>query len=236
MDQKLACRVKFSVAVRPTMGTMVVYDQRTSIRIVVADDHAMVRSGFVRLLRNAEGFEVVGEARTGGELVHVVGEVNPDVVITDIEMPEIDGLRATTMLVDQWPALRVIVTSMHEDAHVVRRAIACGAVGYVAKGATAHELYQAVRSVAGGGRFFSSKVLQTLLKVDEPPVEELLTPRQLEVLRLIAAGHSTQEISSELGLSPKTVDVHRANIMERLEVRDIASLTRYALRHGLVAL
>lgn len=203
------------------------------IRVVLADDHDLVRCG-IRLLLEQGDIEVVGEARDGEELLAVVRQEKPDVVLTDIDMPLMDGLRATEVLREHHPATKVLVLSAHDEASLLRQAVASGADGYLLKNAPSHELGQAVRAVASSGQYFSAGIAKLLLERGEPSPGEQLTERQLEVLKLIACGKSSKEIAFELGLSSKTVDVHRARLMERLSISDIAGLTRYAIRMRLV--
>jgi DNA-binding NarL/FixJ family response regulator len=204
------------------------------IHIALADDHDLVRSGIAALLSTIDGVEVIGEARDGEELLQLLQSVRADIVITDITMPRMDGLTAAARIRDQFPGVRVIVLSMHDSVDAVKRAVASGACGYLRKDAPKFELELAVHSVMASGSYFGNGVAQMLLQPSEAPVDELLTRRQLEVLTMIAQGKSAKEIGFELGLSSKTVDVHRAKIMERLQLTDVASLTRYAVRKGLV--
>ena len=204
------------------------------LHIVLADDHDLVRSGISALLSTIDGVEVIAEARDGEELLQVLKSVQPDIVITDITMPRMDGITAAARIREQFPGVRVIVLSMHDSVEAVKRAVASGACGYLRKDAPKFELELAVRSVMASGSYFGNGVAQMLLQPSEASVEELLTKRQLEVLTMIAQGKSAKEIGFELGLSSKTVDVHRAKIMERLQLTDVASLTRYAVRKGLV--
>ena len=204
------------------------------IRVVLADDHDLVRSGIKALLTMIEGVEVVAEARDGRELVTLVESLSPDVVMTDISMPGMDGITAISQIHSKHPEVRLLVLSMYDTVDFVKRAVANGACGYLMKDAPPFELEQALRSVMATGSYFSAAVAQRLLQPSEPTVDDELTTRQVEILTLIAQGKSAKEIAFELGLSPKTVDVHRARIMERLRLNDIASLTRYAVRKGLV--
>ena len=204
------------------------------IRVVLADDHDLVRSGIKALLGMVEGVEVIAEARDGQELVKLVESLTPDVVMTDISMPGMDGITAIAEIHARHPDVRVIVLSMYDTVDFVKRAVANGACGYLMKDAPPFELEQALRSVMATGSYFSAAVAQRLLQPSEPTVDDELTSRQVEILTLIAQGKSAKEIAFELGLSPKTVDVHRARIMERPRLNDIASLTRYAVRKGLV--
>jgi DNA-binding NarL/FixJ family response regulator len=204
------------------------------IQVVLADDHDLVRSGIKALLSTVEGVRVIAEARNGNELLALLESVKPDVVMTDNSMPAMDGITAIAEIHARFPDVRVIVLSMYDTVDFVKRAVANGACGYLMKDAPPFELEQALRSVMATGSYFSAAVAQRLLQPSEPTVDDELTTRQVEILTLIAQGKSAKEIAFELGLSPKTVDVHRARIMERLRLNDIASLTRYAVRKGLV--
>ena len=204
------------------------------IQVVLADDHDLVRSGIKALLSTVDGVRVIAEARNGNELLALLDSVKPDVVMTDISMPGMDGITAIAEIHARHPDVRVIVLSMYDTVDFVKRAVANGACGYLMKDAPPFELEQALRSVMATGSYFSAAVAQRLLQPSEPTVDDELTTRQVEILTLIAQGKSAKEIAFELGLSPKTVDVHRARIMERLRLNDIASLTRYAVRKGLV--
>lgn len=206
----------------------------TPVRIVLADDHDLVRSGIKALLSMIEGVEVIAEARDGNELIRLVETLAPDIVMTDISMPGMDGITAIARIHGQHPAVRMLVLSMYDTVDFVKRAVANGACGYLMKDAPPFELEQAVRSVMATGSYFSPAIAHRLLQPSEPSVDDELTHRQIEILRLIAQGRASKEIAFELGLSPKTVDVHRARIMERLQLNDIASLTRYAVRKGLI--
>jgi DNA-binding NarL/FixJ family response regulator len=204
------------------------------IQVILADDHDLVRSGIKALLSTVDGVEVIAEARNGNELLQLLETIKPDVVMTDISMPGMDGITAIAEIHSRYPAVRVVVLSMYDTVDFVKRAVANGACGYLMKDAPPFELEQALRSVMATGSYFSAAVAQRLLQPSEPTVDDELTVRQVEILTLIAQGKSAKEIAFELGLSPKTVDVHRARIMERLRLNDIASLTRYAVRKGLV--
>ena len=204
------------------------------IRVVLADDHDLVRSGISALLSAIDGVEVVAEAREGEELLKILQTVQPDIVITDITMPGLDGFAAAQRIRAEYPDVRVIVLSAHDSVDAVKKAVASGACGYLRKNAPRFELEMALRSVMNSGSYFGNGVAQLLLRDGEPEASKLLTGRQLEVLVLIAQGRTAKEIAYQLGLSSKTVDVHRAKIMERLDLHDVASLARYAVRQGLV--
>ena len=204
------------------------------IRVVLADDHDLVRSGIKALLSMVEGVEVIAEARDGVELIKLVEGLNPDIVMTDISMPGMDGITAIARIHGSHPKVRLLVLSMYDTVDFVKRAVANGACGYLMKDSPPYELEQAVRSVMATGSYFSPAIAQRLLQPSEPTIDDELTQRQIEILKLIAQGRASKEIAFQLGLSPKTVDVHRARIMERLRLNDIASLTLYAVRKGLV--
>lgn len=204
------------------------------VRVVLADDHQLVRSGLKALLQSIAGVEVIAEAGDGAELVTLVGSLLPDLVITDLSMPGMDGMTALREIHRGHPAIPVLVLSMTEASETVRHAVDCGACGYLLKGARQFELEHAVRSVLTRGSYFSPAVAQRLLEPAEPSAADELTQRQLQVLTLLASGRAAKEIAYELGLSAKTVDIHRARIMERLNIKGVAGLTLYAVRKGVI--
>jgi DNA-binding NarL/FixJ family response regulator len=204
------------------------------VRVVLADDHELVRSGIKALLSMVEGVEVIAEASDGSELITLVDSLMPDLVMTDISMPGMDGITAISEIHRRHPQVKLLVLSMYDTVDFVKRAVASGACGYLMKDAPPFELEQAVRSVMATGSYYSPAIAQRLLQPAEPTADDELTQRQVEILKLIAQGRASKEIAFELGLSPKTVDVHRARIMDRLQLNDIASLTLYAVRKGLV--
>jgi DNA-binding NarL/FixJ family response regulator len=205
------------------------------IRTVMADDHDLVRSGMKLLLETIDDVTVIAEARSGAELISAVQRQQPDLVVTDITMPDVDGIEALSRIRELGlGSMRVLVVSMHDTPDIIRRAMQAGAHAYVMKGSPPAELEQAVRNVMAGRSYFSPEVTQRLLAPAEPRAQEVLTERQLEILKLIAHGFASKQIAFQLGLSSKTVDVHRARIMERLNISDVASLTLYSVRQGLV--
>ena len=204
------------------------------LRVVIADDHELVRAGLRALLQLHADIEVVGEAGNGVELLALLERVAADVVLCDLHMPQMDGIECVERMQKQHPHVRVAVLSMEESAQAVRLATRKGAAGYIAKHAATAELAIAVRAVGRGARYISPALVPGLVEHKPDHPEDLLTERQIEVLVLVAEGRSSQEIGKSLGLSSKTVDVHRANILARLGLRDIAGLTRYALKHRLV--
>lgn len=203
-------------------------------RLVIADDHDLMRAGIKLLLDSMPGFQVVGEASSGPELIALVADRCPSLVITDLAMPNGDGISAIETLRERYPALKIIAISMYDTADFIRRAIRAGADAYVLKGAPGCEMEHAIRGVMNGSGYFSPQVSQRLAASAEPFPEERLTQRQIEILNLLARGHGSKEIGFQLGLSPKTVDVHRAAIMERLGLSDLANLALYAVRVGMI--
>lgn len=210
--------------------------ENQSVRVVLADDHYVVRSGVRALLASMAGLEVVGEASNGRELIDIVERTDPGLVITDLSMPEMDGMRAIAELRARHPKLKILAISMYDTPDFVQGALRNGANGYVMKDATPTELGFAVESVLAGESYLSPKVSGQLVESlrGDRGADIPLTDRQREVLVMIARGYSTKEIAFELGLSPKTVEVHRARLMERLGISDVAGLTLYAVRKRLV--
>ena len=209
------------------------------IRVVLADDHALVRAGIRSLLGSMAGVEVVGEAASGEEALALAERERPDVVLMDIAMKGMTGLEAAGRMREQHPGVRVVILSMHAGEEYVLQALRAGAVGYLLKDAATGELELALRSVMRGESWFSPAVSRQVVegyvqRVGGEASAEVLTARQREVLRLVAGGRSTKEIAYDLNLSVKTVETHRAQIMERLGIRDVAGLVRYAMRAGLV--
>jgi DNA-binding NarL/FixJ family response regulator len=206
----------------------------TTIHVVIADDHPLIRTGIRSLLKTVPEVNVVAEVASGAELLELLASIRPEVVITDISMPEMDGLEALREIRVRYPQVRVIVLSMHDDPEVVRRAVAAGAAAYLRKESSEFELTSAIHSVMERGSYISAGIARLLLGSTEPRAEDVLTQRQIQILKMLAQGQSSKQIGFTLGLSPKTVGVHRSRIMERLQLRDIASLTMYAVRKGLV--
>ena len=205
-----------------------------AVRVVLADDHAMVRSGLKLLLEMVSGVTVVAEACDGHELLEAVQRLSPDLVVTDLSMPGLDGFGALAAMRALPAPPRVLVVSMHDSPDFIRRAIALGAGGYIMKESSALELELAVRGVMAGHTYYSDQVAHRLTQARERQPEQLLTARQIEILILLARGDASKEIAYNLGLSSKTVDVHRARIMERLGIGDLPGLTLYCVRHGLI--
>ena len=209
------------------------------IRVVLADDHALVRAGMRSLLNGMAQVEVVGEAASGEEALELARRELPDVVLMDIAMTGMSGLEAASRMRENHPAVRVVILSMHAGEEYVLQALRAGAVGYLLKDAATGELELALRSVTRGESWFSPAVSRQVVegyvqRVGGEAAADVLTARQREVLKLVAGGRSTKEIAYDLNLSVKTVETHRAQIMERLGIRDVAGLVRYAMRTCLV--
>ena len=210
------------------------------IRILLADDHDLLRAGLRALLHTIPGFEVVAEAGNGREALHLVKEHSPNVVLMDIVMPEMNGLDATARITACFPKVRVIVLSMHAGEESVLPALRAGATGYLVKNVSPSEFEQAIRSVAQGETYLCSSVARHVVsaylgkKGDDKSSLERLTPRQREILQLVEEGHSAKEIALKLNLGVRTVEAYRTQVMEALEIHDIAGLVRYAIRMGLI--
>lgn len=216
----------------------------SAIRVLLADDHKVLREGVRALLTADEGFEVVGEAADGREALRRARELKPQVALLDIAMPELNGLDAAARIVSAVPGCAVIILSMHAGESYVLESLKAGAAGYLLKNCSADELRNAVRAVARGERYLapevSKHVIEAALRGQSSPAEgapaaAALTPRQREILQLVAEGRSTREIAEKLHLSEKTVEMHRAQVKERLDIYDTAGLVRYAIRIGLIS-
>jgi len=207
------------------------------IRILLADDHAVVRQGFKMILAAQADMEIVGEAGNGREAVELAEGLQPDVVVMDVAMPELNGIEATRRLADSSPRTRVLALSMHKDSVYVREILRAGARGYLLKDAIASDLLAAVRAVARGEGYLSPGVSDAVLNdyrrhVTDPI--DLLTSREREVLQMIAEGKTNKDIAGILNLSVYTVDAHRGHIMEKLNLHSVNELVRFAVRCGLV--
>jgi DNA-binding NarL/FixJ family response regulator len=210
-------------------------------RVLLADHHALVRAGVRCLLQEIGGVEVVAEANDGREAVNLVARHRPQLVLMEIGMPHLNGVEATRQIVSQFPLVRVLILSMHTSEEHVLQALRAGASGYVHKGSLPTELLLAIESVARGEIFLSPAISRQVIEAyltgatEQGSSLEELTPRQREILQLIAEGHSSKEIARILNASAKTIECHRTNIMDRLAIRNISGLVRYAVRHGLVS-
>lgn len=214
------------------------------IRVLVCDDHAVVREGIRHVLAGEPGFEVVAEAATGEQALALARQHRPDVVVLDVTMPGESGLRVAPRLRDAVPDARVLILSMHDSAEYVREGVRAGASGYLLKDSAAAELRLAVRAVHAGGTYFSTHAARGLTQAtappadadaDDPPPSGVLTARERDVLGGIARGLTNKEIAGELGISHRTVETHRESLMRKLGIRTVAGLTRYVVDHGVDA-
>jgi DNA-binding NarL/FixJ family response regulator len=210
---------------------------REKIRILLADDHAVVRQGFKMILAAQPDMEIVGEAGNGREALDLAGQLQPDVIVMDVAMPELNGIEATRRVADLSPRSRVLALSMHKDSVYVREILRAGARGYLLKDAISSDLLAAVRAIARGEGYLSPGVSDAVLNdyrrhVTDPI--DLLSSREREVLQMIAEGKTNKEIATVLNLSVYTVDAHRGRIMEKLNVHSVTDLVRFAVRSGLV--
>jgi DNA-binding NarL/FixJ family response regulator len=210
------------------------------IRVIIADDHHLVRQGIRALLEKASDIQVIAEAADGREAVELVERLAPEVLVMDIAMPRLDGIQATRQIQDLGLATQVVILSMYSDEALVRRALRNGARGYLLKRSVSEELWLAVRAASRGETYLSPPISKSILdslfqaEVEQNSVFDRLTPREREVLQLIAEGHTNKAIAQILQISVKTVEKHRANLMSALNVHDLAGLVRIAIDHGLV--
>jgi DNA-binding NarL/FixJ family response regulator len=210
-------------------------------RVLLVDDHALVRAGIRSLLEKSPDVEVVGEARTGREALELVKAALPNLVLMDIAMPDLGGLETLARLVKNFPGVKVVILSGHANEEYVIRALRSGASGYMLKDAATVELELVIKSVAQGQTYLSPSISRTVIESylarvgDETGPLEQLTARQREILQLIAEGKNTKEIAHLLEVSVKTVEAHRLQLMARLDIHDVAGLVRYAIRSGLVS-
>lgn len=211
------------------------------IKVVLADDHAVVRAGIRAMLEGLGGIEIVGQGTNGREALALVEQHQPDLLLMDISMPEMNGLEATTRVVKDFPNVRVIIISMHTAEEYVWQALKAGATGYLLKDVDPTELDIAIKAVLSGTTYLtpsvSKEVVETYMQRlgTEANVADVLTPRQREILQLIAEGKALKEIAKLLHLSVKTVESHRTMLMNRLDIHDTAGLVRYAMRRGMIA-
>ncbi len=214
-----------------------------SIRILLADDHGIVRKGLRFLLERQDAMEIAGEANDGREAVQLAAELRPDVVVMDIAMPQLNGIDATAQIVRRDPRVGVIILSVHSDEAYLMRALTAGAKGYLLKDSAENDLVPAVQAVAQGKSYFSPAIADTLREdymryLRQRGLEdshELLTDREREVLQLLAEGKSNKEVAGLLNLSPYTVETHRTNLMQKLNLHNTAEIVLYAVRKKIIA-
>jgi len=213
----------------------------SGLRVVIADDHIVVRQGIRGVLEEVDGLEVVAEAGDGDEAIALVLEHTPDVVVLDVNMPGKTGLEVARLLRDEAPSVRILILSMHDDPEYVLQAVRAGADGYVLKDVAPAELREAVAAVRDGKEYFTARVSQQLSvglrrEIEEEQIRtrmESLTKRETEVLLLIAEGMTNRQIGDRLDISPRTVETHRERVMGKLRIRTVAGLTRFVVEHGL---
>ncbi len=211
-----------------------------NVRILLVDDHAVLRDGVRMVLESQPGFQVVGTTENGRDALRLVEELRPDIAVLDIAMPEMNGLEATRAIRQCCPQTQVVILSMHEGEEYLREALRAGAAGYVLKRAAAKELVGAIQTVRHGESYLDPALTRTLIsdyvrqveRGDEMP--DSLTERELEVLKLVAEGFTNRQIALKLNISIKTVQTHRANLMDKLNLHDRTELVRYAIRRGLI--
>jgi DNA-binding NarL/FixJ family response regulator len=214
------------------------------IRVLLADDHHLVRQGIRALLEASDDIEIIGEAEDGQQAVDMAERLRPDVMVMDIAMPRLNGVQATERVVRLGGETQVVILSMYSDETLVRQALRSGARGYLLKRSLSEELLLAVRAASQRESYLSPSISASLVKeflTSEPDVVETnpldrLTPRERQVMQLICEGHTNRSIASNLGISVKTVETHRTNLMDKLDVHDLAGLVRLAIKHGLIFL
>ena len=214
-----------------------------NIRLVIADDHKIMREGLKSLVAKESDITVVGEAETGKATVSMVQKLSPNIVVMDIAMPDLNGIEATRKIIKTNPNVKVVALSAHSDQHFIREMMTAGASAYILKDTAYEELVRAIREVMKGKKYLSSDiargVLDTYVKLSRPlsenPAFVVLTDRERETLQMIAEGKSTKEIAGNMEVSVKTIETHRRNIMEKLDMHSIAELTKYAIREGVTS-
>jgi DNA-binding NarL/FixJ family response regulator len=212
----------------------------STLRILIADDHEVARKGIRALIEGHAGWDVCGEAADGREAVKAAIRLKPDLVLLDIGMPSLNGLDATRQILAELPDIRVLILTMHDSEQVVREVLAAGARGFLLKSDAGRDLVAAVESLQARRTFFTTKVAQLVLEgylhpaESEPPFRSVLTPREREVIQLLAEGKTTKEVATTLNLSVKTAETHRTNLMRKLDLHSVVDLTLYAVRNGIV--
>ena len=214
-----------------------------NVRIVLADDHQMIIDGLKMLIDDMKGIEIVGEAANGREAVRLVKELEPDIIIIDVAMPELNGIEATRQITSECPGVKIIVLSMHSEKRFVSLMFKAGAKAYLSKENAFKELSSAIKAVMAGTSYLSPNIATALVEdyvevvktVTDRLEASTLSPRELEVMQLLAEGRSTRQAAETLFVSVKTIEAHRRNIMEKLGLKGVAELTRYAIREGYIA-
>jgi two-component system, NarL family, response regulator NreC len=209
-------------------------------RVLIADDHAIVRAGLRALLVEAAAFDLVGEAVGGYEAIELVEKTKPDVLILDLSLPDLDGISVTRKVKPQFPDLKILILTLHEDEALLKEAIKAGAAGYILKRAAESELISAIRVILRGDLYIDPSMVRGLIEAEpksqgkQENQSEPLTPRETKVLKLIVEGYTNRQIGQELNISIRTVEGHRANISDKLGLHSRVELVRYARQHGLI--
>ena len=207
-----------------------------SIKIIIADDHPLVRGGIKTVLDKVPDFQVVAEAEDGLQLLRLIDEYSPHIALIDISMPHLNGLDALKKLNGQYPGLKLIILTMHEEPEYIMKSLNSGAHAYLLKNVSPDELQKAIRTVVNGGKYFNQTVSGIIMEnlAKSEPEEEALTPRELEVLKLVSQGMSNYQIASELFISIRTVEKHRVNVLRKMQALNTADLVRKAMEKGLI--
>jgi two-component system response regulator NreC len=213
------------------------------VKLLIADDHQIIIDGLKSLLRDVPFLKVVGEATNGRQALDYLKLIQVDLILMDIDMPVLNGIEATRLLKDQYPGVRVIILSMHNESGLIKTLLKSGADGYVLKNADREELIEAIKMVASGKSYFSADVTRSLAGEDESGPSAFqkdqriaeLTVREIEILKLVAEGYSNKEIGEKLFISHRTVDTHRTNLMKKLDVNNVAGIIRFAIRSGFIS-
>ena len=204
----------------------------TKIRLLLADDHPLIREGFRSLLNKNERFEIVGIAENGKELIELAGKELPDIILSDISMPVMNGMDAIEQIRNLYPSIKSVVLTMHEEREYVINALRIGVQGYIIKNVERFDLEKAIITIYEGGKYFSpivTNILAESVARPDPPAISELTPREKEVLELVAQGHSTKQIADKLGIGTRTVESHRVNMLKKMKVNNTAELVRRAI-------
>ena len=210
------------------------------IRVLIADDHAIVRAGLRALIHSEPAMELIGEASGGYETIDLVEKSQPNVLVLDLSMPDLDGIAVTKKITPQFPTVKILVLTLHEDEALLRAALKAGASGYILKRAAETELISAIHTILRGDLYVDPSMVRKLLSDETPHVvtqaksNEALTPREIEVLKLIVQGYTNRQIGEELNISVRTAESHRANLSDKLGLHSRVELVRYAREHGLI--
>lgn len=205
-----------------------------TIKVLLVDDHPMVRDGIMSCLAFYDDVEVIGTANNGKEAITQLSSLTPDVIMMDISMPDLNGIDATEQILEISPHSKILIFSMHDNAEYITNAVQAGASGYILKNTDAEEVYLAITQVAQGRRYFGENIAQILLSKPIPPEATRLTTREQTVLSYLAQGLSSKQIAAQTHISVRTVDAHRRNIKAKLQLDTVAEMIRYAVEHGLV--